>query len=261
MTTQLAVERLGKSAIVALNNPPANLWTPEALQRFAETLRSLTEEDAVRSVVLTGAGESFFSAGADLRHLENASRQEAEAFLEAFQAAHRALRSFRGVTVAAVNGFALGAGLEWALACDYIVAERGAQLGFPEGRVGLVPAAGGTHLLPRRVGVAWAKRMILGGEMVRAERALAIGLIEELVEPGFSKIVALSLANKVAQQAPAAVATARRLIEDSPLHSLEKHLSAEREAVLSLMGQAEAREGIRAFLDKRNPAWNPEEDD
>ena len=85
MTTQLAVERLGKSAIVALNNPPANLWTPEALQRFAETLRSLTEEDAVRSVVLTGAGESFFSAGADLRHLENASRQEAEAFLEALR--------------------------------------------------------------------------------------------------------------------------------------------------------------------------------
>ena len=135
---------------------------------------------------------------------------------DAFAGALHALRQYRGVTVAAINGYALGGGLELALACDYMVAERGAA-GAPETKVGIIPAAGGTKTLADKVGVSWAKRIILGGEVVAAEKALSIGLIEEIVDQGFAKIVAISLANKVANQAPGAVAAARRLIEDSSI--------------------------------------------
>jgi enoyl-CoA hydratase/carnithine racemase len=143
--------------------------------------------------------------------------------------------------------------------CDYIVAERGAKLGLPEARVGLLPAAGGSKTLADKVGLSWAKRMLLGGEILTAEKAYDIGLVEEIVDPGFAKIMAVSLAGKVANQAPQAVARARQLIESSPCATLEAHLQQERAALLSLIGEAEQLEGVSAFLGKRTPSWADED--
>lgn len=257
----IVVERLGQSAILTINNPPANVWTLEALRSLKDTLTALEADPTVRAVVITGAGDRFFSAGADLHQFSRGDKQVAAEVADAFGAAFGAIRAFRGVTVAAVNGFAMGGGLECALACDYIVAERGAAMGLPETKVGLIPFAGGTKALADRVGLAWAKRMTLGGEVVGAEKAYEIGLVEEVVEPGLAKIVAIGLAGKVAAQAPQAVAAARALINASGDRTLAEQLAAEKAAALALMGGEEQLEGIAAFVSKRPPAWRADDED
>jgi enoyl-CoA hydratase/carnithine racemase len=260
MSKYIVVERLGQSAIVTINNPPANAWTLESLKALTLAMEALDADSQVRSVVLTGAGDRFFSAGADLAQFAAADRDKAARVIDAFAAAFNSVRQFRGVTVAAVNGFALGGGLECALACDYIVIERGAKLGLPEALVGLIPAAGGTKALTERVGVSWAKRIILGGELVDADTALKIGLAEEIVDAGLAKIVAISLAGKVANQSRSAVLAARRLIEVSAQNTLERQLLLEKAAFLELVGGDEQREGVAAFLEKRPPSWQDDED-
>ena len=261
MSKKIIVERLGQSAIVTINNPPANAWTVEALQGLARAMDGLAEDKTVRAVVITGAGERYFSAGADLALFAGGEKEHAGKVTDAFALAFNSVRHFPGVTVAAINGFALGGGLECALACDYIVAEHGAKLGLPEARVGLIPCAGGTKALTDRVGVAWAKRMILGGEFVDAERAQRIGLVEEVVDTGLAKIVALSLAGKVREQSPQAVLAARQLIETSASCDLASQLVREKAAFLQLIGGEEQIEGVQAFVEKRSPAWIEEDDD
>lgn len=260
MSKCIVVERLGQSAIVTINHPPANAWTLESLKALTQAMEALDADPEVRSVVITGAGERYFSGGADLAQFASGDRELAGRIVDAFAAAFNSVRQFRGVTVAAINGMALGGGLECALACDYIVIERGARLGLPEAAVGLIPAAGGTKTLTERVGVAWAKRLILGGELVDADTALKIGLAEEVVDPGLAKIVAISLAGKVANQSRSAVLAARRLIEISPQTTLERQLMLERAALLDLMGGEEQREGVAAFMQKRRPSWQDSED-
>ncbi|WP_159877808.1 MULTISPECIES: enoyl-CoA hydratase [Aquitalea] len=259
MAKYLTLEHLGQSAIITINNPPANVWTIASLRELAALMNDLQADSAVRAVVITGAGDAFFCAGADLNLFSNGSKQEVADLLDAFATAFAALRNYSGVTVAAINGYALGGGLECALMCDYMVVERGARLGLPETRVGLLPAGGGSKTLADKVGVSWAKRILLGGEILNAEKAYEIGLVEEIVDPGFAKIMAVSLAGKVANQAPQAVARARQLIESSVGTTLEEHLQQERAALLSLIGEAEQLEGVSAFLGKRAPSWADED--
>lgn len=261
MNKQIVIEHLGQSAIVTIDNPPANIWGLSTLQQLAAAMEALDQEQSVRSVVITGAGDRFFSAGADLQQFAKGDSQLAGRVADAFALAFNSIRRFRGVTVAAVNGYALGGGLECALACDYIVAERGARLGLPETAVGLIPCAGGTKALADRVGVPWAKRIILGGEMVSAEQALRIGLVEEVTDAGLAKIMAVSLAGKVAQQGRSAVLAARQLIEGSQQTTLERQLLQEKAAFLELLGGEEQMEGVAAFLAKRKPAWQEDDDD
>lgn len=261
MAKQLTVERLGTCAILTHVHPPANQWTLEGLHELRDALAELSDDADIRAVVLTGEGEQFFSAGADLKVFRRGDKAEAASLADAFAAAFGRLRAFPGVTVAAINGYALGGGLECALACDFMVAERGARLGLPETRVGLVPCAGGTKTLTDKVGQAWAKRIILGGELVEAEEARRIGLVEEVVDAGLAKITAISLANRVGMQAPEAVAVARALIAQGPGSTLDGQLALEREALLGLVGRPEQVEGVNAFLDKRRPAWLVEADD
>jgi enoyl-CoA hydratase/carnithine racemase len=259
MAKYLTLEHLGQSAIITINNPPANVWTIASLRELAALMKDLQADSAVRAVVITGAGDAFFCAGADLKLFSNGNKQEVADLLDAFATAFAALRNYSGVTVAAINGYALGGGLECALMCDYMVVERGARLGLPETRVGLLPAGGGSKTLADKVGVSWAKRILLGGEILSAEKAYEIGLVEEIVDPGFAKIMAVSLAGKVANQAPQAVARARQLIESSAGRTLEEHLQQERAALLSLIGEAEQLEGVSAFLGKRAPGWADED--
>ncbi|NDV12451.1 enoyl-CoA hydratase [Crenobacter caeni] len=257
----VVVEKLGSTAIVTIAHTPVNTLSEQVLLEIEQTVGQLALDEHVRAIVLTGAGEQYFCAGIDMTMFVSGDKAHAAEVVDAFRRAQGAIKSFAGVTIAAINGYALGGGLELALSCDYMVAERGAVLGMPEASAGLVPFGGGSKSLAQKVGLAWAKRMMLGGETLDAGKAYDIGLIEEVVEPGFSKIVAVSLAGKVARQGEQAVILTRKLIDDSLSRDMDAQLAAEKLAFVSLVGSAEQLEGVHAFLEKRSPSWVVEDED
>jgi len=261
MGRYLSLERLGHTAIVTLSHPPVNLFTLDSLKELAAQFEALGKDESIRSVVMTGAGESFFSAGTELAQFSTGDPAIAVQLLDAMFQAFGAIRHFDGVTVAAINGFALGAGLECALSCDYIVMERGAKLGMPQARFGLVPIGGGAKLLVDKIGESWTKRMVLGGEQLDAETACRIGLVEELADPGLAKIVAMSLANRVVHQGPLAVREARGLIAPARAVTFEEHIRHVREALLRVIGSDEQMAGVAAFLERRSPPWIQDEEE
>jgi enoyl-CoA hydratase/carnithine racemase len=260
MSKALILEYLGQSAILTLDCPPSNLLSAEVLSELVAQLAALQQNPRVRSVVITGAGEGFFSAGASLTRLEGADVPLAEQLLENYLRAFAAIRDFNGVTVAAINGLALDAGLELALSCDYIVAERGARLGMTQARLGLIPAAGGGKMLVDRVGLPWAKRMVLG-DVLDAQTACRIGLVEEVVDPGLAKIVAVSLANKVSGQGPQALSAAQQLLDGCAGVSMDSHLQHARAAYLRLIGSEELQAGVAAILRNQPPPWSEEQEE
>src|SRR5215470_19641900 len=160
------------TAFITIDNPPANTWTPEGLRAFKTLIGDLNADRNVRAAVLTGGGEKFFSAGADLKSFQEKSA--ARGFIEAFGAAFEALMDARFVTIAAINGYAMGGGLECTLCCDIRIAEQHAQMALPEPAVGLLPCGCGTQTLPWLVGEGWAKRMILTNQRIAAAQALDI---------------------------------------------------------------------------------------
>lgn len=250
---QLAMH--GHTALLTIANPPANTWDRESLAALEQLIGQLNDDPNVYALVITGQGDKFFSAGADLKQFADGDKTAAREVAELFGRAFTALSQFRGVSIAAINGYAMGGGLECALACDIRIAERQAQLALPEATVGLLPCAGGTQALPWLVGEGWAKRMILCGERIDAQTALRIGLIEELVDSGEARGTALMLAARVARQSPVAVRTIKPLIQGARERAPNSWLSAERERFVDLFDADDTREGVNAFLEKRDPRW------
>lgn len=252
--TNLRLERREHTALITLHNPPAHTWTPESLASLAELVADLNADPEIYALVVSGDGHKFFSAGADLKVFAGGDKAMARAMAQRFGEAFEALSAFRGVSIAAINGYAMGGGLECALACDIRIAEEHAQMALPEASVGLLPCAGGTQALARLVGEGWAKRMILCGERVGAAQALAIGLVEEVVTSGQSVSAALALAAKVARQSPGSVAACKTLIQGARTVS-QHYLPLERERFVSLFDTADQKEGVEAFLEKRDARW------
>ncbi|WP_257253982.1 MULTISPECIES: enoyl-CoA hydratase [unclassified Endozoicomonas] len=244
----------GHIATIQLNNPPANTWTLESLNLLEQMVHELNENPRVTALIIFSEEERFFSAGADLKLFADVSSEQARPVAEAFGQAFETLTEFKGISIAAVNGFALGGGLEVALACDLRVAEKQALLGLPEAAVGLLPCAGGTQNLMWLVGEAWSKRMILLGEKVDAEKAFQIGLVEEVVEQGQAFSMARELAAKVSQQSPDSVVACKKLIQMNRLSSKNRY-AVERDLFLTLFKGQNQNEGVKAFLEKRSPEW------
>lgn len=251
----LTVEVDGHTALVTLANPPANTWTVASLTALRDLVGALDADREIYALVMTGAGEKFFSAGADLKQFASGDKALAREAARRFGEAFEALSAFNGISIAAINGYAMGGGLEAALACDLRIAEEQAQMALPEASVGLLPCAGGTQNLPRLVGEGWAKRMILLGERVDAATALRIGLVEEVSPSGQSKARALALAAQAARQSPSSIAACKRLVQATRRQSHASALVAEREAFVDLFDRADQREGVAAFLEKRPPQW------
>lgn len=251
----LKLEKREHTAVVTLANPPAHTWTADSLAALTRLVKDLDADRDIHALVITGEGEKFFSAGADLKLFADGDKAVAATMARHFGQAFETLAAFRGVSIAAINGYAMGGGLECALACDLRVVEPHAQLALPEASVGLLPCAGGTQWLAWTVGEAWAKRMVLLGERVDAETALRIGLADELVPKGQGLAKALELATKVGKQSPSSVTACKRLIQaarHAPAHSA---LTGEREAFIGLFDTEDQREGVQAFLGKRTPVW------
>jgi enoyl-CoA hydratase/carnithine racemase len=255
MTAQLKLEKQGHIAVVTMSNPPANTWTRDTLAGLRDMVRELNADKAIYALVITGEGEKFFSAGADLNVFASGDKGVAADMSRIFGEAFETLSQFRGVSISAINGYAMGGGLEVALACDIRIAEAQAQMALPEAKVGLLPCAGGTQNLSWLVGEGWAKRMILCGERLTAEKALQIGLVEEVVEKGQALEAAIALAKKVEEQSPVAVSACKTLIQKGRTGTIDSALPLERELFVTLFDTQDQKEGVNAFLEKRKPNW------
>lgn len=253
--SNLLVEQNDHTVLVTLDNPPAHTWTLASLAALKELVADLNADPEVYALVITGGGAKFFSAGADLKLFADGDKDMAYRMAAAFGEAFEALSAFRGVSIAAINGYAMGGGLECALACDIRIAEEHAQMALPEASVGLLPCAGGTQHLPWLVGEGWAKRMILCGERVDAETALHIGLVEEVVATGKALATARALAAKVARQSPGSVTACKSLIQGARSRPLAQSLPDERTLFLGLFDTQDQKEGVQAFLEKRAAEW------
>lgn len=252
---KLIVETVGNAVLVTINNPPANTWDAESLPALKQLVQDCEADKNVYAMVFVGQGEKFFSAGADLNLFASGDKGVARDMADNFGDAFETLSTFRGVTIAAINGFAMGGGLECALACDIRIAEDHAQMALPEATVGLLPCGGGTQNLAWTVGEGWAKRMILCGERVNAETAHNIGLVEEVVPSGTAKERALALAESVGKQSPPAVAACKSLIQSARSGNIAGAYTVERDRFVDLFDTSDQSEGVNAFLEKRPPEW------
>jgi enoyl-CoA hydratase/carnithine racemase len=250
------VEVAGRVATVTLDRPEAlNAISTELALDLAAAFEPLATDPGVRAVVLTGAGERAFCVGADLKQRAGLDDHGWFVQREAFRRGFAAVRRCPLPTVAAVAGFALGGGTELALACDLVVAAGDATFGLPEVRLGLVPAGGGTQLLARRVGRSAARDLVLTGRRVGAEEALALGLADRVVPAGEVRAAATALAAEIAANAPTAVRMAKWALEVGADLPLEAAMEVEDQAWRRAVESDDRREGIAAWVEKREPRW------
>lgn len=238
---------------LTLNNPEKrNALATPVLSLLADTLDAARDDDAVRCVVLAGLPK-VFAAGADINEL--AQKDVAGALADVRPSIWARIRAFPKPIVAAVEGWCLGAGNELLMCCDLAIAGAGAKFGQPESNLGIVPGAGGTATLPRIVGRMAAMHMVLLGQPIDAATAQKLGLVLEVVEDGAALARADALAVAIAARAPVAARQAKALVNAAFELPHTAHLALERQAFSALFGTADKREGIAAFMGKRDPAW------
>ena len=248
-------ERRGPVAVLTLNRPKAlNALDRATLEALRADCAQLAADGSLRAVVLTGEGRAF-AAGADVAEMRRHSPAEARAFSRLGHAAFADLEALAVPTVAAVNGYALGGGCELACACDWIYASQRARFGQPEVNLGLIPGFGGTSRLVRRVGVAWAKELVLSGEAVDAETALRIGLVNRIFAPEALLDAAVKAGETIATRSSVAVAEAKRVIQEGQGADLRVAHALEQEAFGLVSASEDRAEGMDAFLEKRDPEF------
>ncbi len=242
----------GPVATVTLNRPQVlNALNAQVFNDLELVFTMLANDGSVRAVLLTGAGEKAFAAGADIRELAETDAASGEALALRGQAVFEGIARCGKPVIACVNGFALGGGCELALACTLRIAADSARLGFPEVKLGLIPGYGGTQRLPRLVGSSAALRLILTGEPVVAEEALRIGLVDQVVAGGELLERARELALKLAALAPLALSAAIEAVREGADLPLGEALALEAKHFGRLSASADKHEGVHAFLAKR----------
>ena len=243
-------------AVVAIDRPEAlNALNQAVLAELRDRLQELAGDGSVRVVVLTGTGEKAFAAGADIKAMELMSIEDARAWGELGHEVGRLLETMPKPTIAAVNGFALGGGCEFALACDIRYASTRAKLGQPEVNIGIIPGWGGTQRLARATGIGFAKELVLTGRIVDAEEALRLGLVNAVFPPEELMEQTLALARQLAAKSPLVLAAAKATLNRALQGDLEEGLDAEAAAFSRLFGSEDQREGMSAFVEKREPRF------
>jgi len=256
MSEQVRWEREGRVAWITIDHPPANALSQEVMVGLRAAFAEVDQDRQLGAAVLTGAGERFFVAGADIGEFQTRGAEATRASIESGQQLTLEMEQLRYPLVAAVNGFALGGGLELAMACDLRLASSLAQLGQPEIRLGIIPGWGGTQRLPRLVGRGRALELLLTGESIDAARALELGLVNRVVEPDQLRMAAQELAARLAEQAPLAVAAIKRAVSGGLDRPLRAGLALELEEFDRIFRSGDAAAGISAFLEKRRPEWS-----
>ena len=243
-------------AVVTVDRPDAlNALDLPTLTELRGRLLELRDDKAVRVVVLTGAGERAFIAGADIRYMSGLDVDGAEAWGDLGHDCGRILEKMPKPTIAAVNGFALGGGCELALACDLRYAARTAKFGQPEVNLGVIPGWGGTQRLARVCGVGVAKDLILTGRIVDAEEALRVGLVSAVYEPDQLMERVGEVARGLAAKSPLALAAAKAAVNDALQGDHAENLVGEARRFAGLFSSEDQKEGMAAFVDKREPRF------
>ena len=251
------LERSEHLVVLTINRPEKlNSLNSLVLRELTTAVRTLSETLPLpRCAILTGAGDKAFVAGADIAEMSAMSVAEAKAFSDAGHALCAAIELAPFPFIAAVNGFALGGGCELALSCDFIYASERAKFGQPEVNLGLMPGFGGTQRLARRVGLGLSRELVYTGEAISAERALSIGLVNEVVPKESLLERARETAAKIASRAPLAVSASKRVMLRGSDTDLGTANELEATAFSALFGSLDQREGTRAFLEKAKPSF------
>jgi enoyl-CoA hydratase len=248
----VALDISDEIATIIVNRPDnLNALNPDVLQGIILALEKIQKSADVRALVVTGRGEKAFVAGADVVSMAGLGPRPIADYVELGQRALRAIECFPVPVIAAVNGYALGGGLELALACDIIIAAETAKAGQPEINLGIIPGFGGTQRLIQRCGIGAARRLILTGDMIDAAESLRIGLFDQVVAGSELATVARAMAKRIASKAPLAVKEAKKIIRQSQEQQLLSGLRLEVEGFLSLFSSRDREEGMDAFMQKR----------
>jgi enoyl-CoA hydratase len=255
VTENLHTRLEGAVAIVEIDRPAAmNALDHGTLTGLRDRLAELSADDSVRAVVLTGSGEKAFAAGADIAYMAGLDAGGARDWAQLGHDTATLLETMPKVTIAAVNGVALGGGCELALACDLRYAASTARLGQPEVNLGILPGWGGTQRLARATSLGFAKDLILTGRLVGAQEALDRGLIDGIADPVLDR--ALETAQAIALKSLAAIAAAKRLVNGALQGDHDANLDAEIDAFGALFTGADSKEGLAAFVEKRTPRFS-----
>jgi len=253
--SDLTYEREDQIAVLTLNRPAKlNALSTELIGDLSEALARLVTDDDLRALILTGAGNAF-CAGTDISELTNLTEAEALEISSRGQKICDQIESFPVPVIAAINGVAAGGGCELALACHLRIASTSATFSLPETRLGLMPAYGGTQRLSRDIAVARALEMMLAGKQIDATAALEFGVVNRIVEPDELLVVAGDLANQIAALAPLAIRACLKAVNEGLKLPFAEGLELERELFASLFETEDAKEGTRAFLEKRKPLF------
>ncbi len=247
----LLVDVADHVATITVNRPDKRNALNAAVRReIIEALDHFSSEDNARVIVITGAGDKAFIAGADINEFAERTPVEQRAVM-AGRRIFDEIAGFAKPVIAMINGFALGGGCEVALACDVRVAARSAKLGQPEIKLGIIPGGGGTQRLPRMVGLGTAMRLILTGELIGAEEAARLGLVDVLVDDAELRTRTYEIAREMAAHSPLTLRLAKAALRSSEEMPLAAGLAFERELFITAFGSNDKREGVAAFLEKR----------
>ncbi|MDQ4030469.1 MAG: enoyl-CoA hydratase-related protein [Actinomycetota bacterium] len=258
MAGYISTERDGFVAVVTIDNPPMNALKAALLEELEAELQRLDAEEQTRAIVLRGAGERAFVAGADIKEfpaLREAPPSEGGS-ARGIQKLGRVIDGMRTPLIAAIHGFCLGGGLELAMACDIRIAAEGAQLGQPEIKLGLIPGGGGTQRLPRLAGEGRALLLNLTGDPIPASLAYEWGLVERVVPDGGHVEAATTIARTIAERSPHAVAVVKELAAQTRDLPLDEGLRREAEGFRRCLASEDGAEGVAAFIEKRAPIWS-----
>jgi len=244
-------------AVVTVNRPEAlNALNAKTIRELLAAVEDLSRDGSVRAVVLTGAGDKAFVAGADVAEMSGFTPERAREFALLGHQVCAAIEAAPQPWIAAVNGFALGGGCELALACDIRIASEHAKFGQPEINLGITPGFGGTQRLPRAVGDGWAKYLVLSGRYVRADEALRIGLVQVVVTKDELMTQAMTLAEELAGKSPLAMRYCKAAVQAASNSDVTTGQGIERDLFALAFASEDQSEGMNAFLEKRTPEFN-----
>jgi len=250
------LEKEDRIAILSINRPKAlNALNNDTLVEIDKAVDEIKADDSIDVVIVTGAGDKAFVAGADIAFMQNLTAMEARAFGALGQAAFRKLEAMEKPSIAAVNGFALGGGCELAMACDFRIATTSAKFGQPEVGLGITPGFGGTQRLPRLVGPGMAKQMLYTADIIDANEALRVGLVNSVVAPEELMDFVKKIAKRIISKAPVAVRLSKAAANEGMQVDIDRSMTIEADAFGLCFATTDQKEGMGAFVEKRKPQF------